>query len=159
LSIMEIAQLERLPRVMSCLKVSRRMISLDGRKVIYVPKDNVQSRIVMPSIIDLTNEQFLYLTTIGRKSGLPREIEIWFVTQNGKYYIFAEHQARAQWVKNILKNPRVRVRVGKQVFEATARVIEERDDREDYAAVRQLEFAKYNWGDGLPVEIVPYGQA
>jgi hypothetical protein len=26
-----------------------------------------------------SNEQFLYLTTTGRKTGLPREIEIWFV--------------------------------------------------------------------------------
>ena len=132
---------------------------MDGRRVFYIPKDNVQSGKAMPSPIDLTNEQFLYLTTIGRKSGLPREIEIWFVIQNGKYYIFAEHRAHAQWVKNILKNPRVRIRVGELSFEAAARVLDERDDREGFAAVRQLEFAKYNWGDGLPVEIVPDGQA
>ena len=35
-------------------------------------------------------DQFLYLTTTGRVSGLPREIEIWFVEANGKYYILAE---------------------------------------------------------------------
>jgi hypothetical protein len=27
----------------------------------------------------LRHEQVLYLTTIGRKSGLPRTVEIWFV--------------------------------------------------------------------------------
>src|SRR5438132_181546 len=33
---------------------------------------------------------FLYLTTTGRKTGLPREIEIWFVEADGRLYILAE---------------------------------------------------------------------
>jgi hypothetical protein len=31
------------------------------------------------TLLNVANEQVLYLTTIGRLSGLPREIEIWFV--------------------------------------------------------------------------------
>jgi len=53
------------------------------------------------------DDQNLYLTTTGRTSGVPREIEIWFVTAEGKLYVFAEHGLRAQWVKNILREPRV----------------------------------------------------
>ena len=49
----------------------------------------------------LASQQFLYLTTIGRKSGLPREIEIWFVEFDGKYFVLAEHGEQADWVKNI----------------------------------------------------------
>ncbi len=45
--------------------------------------------------------QFLYLTTAGRRTGLPREIEIWFVTADGKFYVFADEFQRAQGVKNI----------------------------------------------------------
>jgi deazaflavin-dependent oxidoreductase (nitroreductase family) len=50
-------------------------------------------------------EEYLYLTTIGRVSGKPREIEIWFVESGGKFYVLAEHGHKAQWVRNIIKNP------------------------------------------------------
>jgi len=36
-------------------------------------------------IEDIADAQVLYLTTIGRKTGLPREIEIWFVTVTGRF--------------------------------------------------------------------------
>lgn len=100
-------------------------------------------------------EQYLYLTTIGRKTGLPREIEIWFVAFDDKYYVLAEHREQAQWVRNIRANPRVRVRVGEKSFEATARVLDKERDRATYEQAQRLEREKYGWGAGLPVEIVP----
>ena len=39
---------------------------------------------------EMENEQFLYLTTTGRTSGLPREIELWFVLCGQRFYLFAE---------------------------------------------------------------------
>ncbi len=99
--------------------------------------------------------QFLYLTTVGRTSGLPREIEIWFVEAGGKYYILAEKFHEANWVRNIEKNPRVRVRVGDRSFEATARALDQKRDAEAWKVAQDLERAKYGWGDGLPVEITP----
>src|SRR5438093_2559695 len=51
---------------------------------------------------------FLYLTTTGRRTGLPREIEIWFTERGGYYYVIAEHRERADWVRNIQTDPRVR---------------------------------------------------
>ena len=41
------------------------------------------------------DEQYLYLTTTGRVTGKPREIEIWFVESAGKYYVLAEHREDA----------------------------------------------------------------
>ena len=99
--------------------------------------------------------QYFYLTTIGRKTGLPREIEIWFVSFDDKYYVLAEHGEKAQWVRNIRANPRVRVRVGDQSFDAIARVLDKTRDQSTYDQARKLEREKYGWGDGLPVEIVP----
>jgi deazaflavin-dependent oxidoreductase (nitroreductase family) len=99
--------------------------------------------------------QYLYLTTTGRVTGRPREIEIWFVESEGKFYILAEHFHKAQWVKNILRNPRVRVRVAGRSFEATARVLDEKKDSALWKLVQSLEREKYGWGDGLPVEITP----
>ncbi len=101
----------------------------------------------------LFDHQFLYLTTTGRKTGLPREIEIWFVETGGRLYVLAEHFFRAQWVQNILADSRVRVRIGDRHWKGTARALDERRDAALWKRVCELERAKYGWGDGLPVEI------
>jgi deazaflavin-dependent oxidoreductase (nitroreductase family) len=99
--------------------------------------------------------QYLYLTTTGRVTGQPREIEIWFVEAEGRFYILAEHFHEAQWVKNIVRNPRVRVRLGDRNFEATARPLDKKTDAKLWRLAQRLEREKYGWGDGLPVELTP----
>jgi deazaflavin-dependent oxidoreductase (nitroreductase family) len=99
----------------------------------------------------------IYVTTIGRVSGLPREFEIWFVTLRGKYFIMAE-SPRAHWIRNIECNTHVKVRIEDRQFEAVARVLDEQNDADLFSAVRGLMRIKYRWGDGLPVEITPIGQ-
>jgi deazaflavin-dependent oxidoreductase (nitroreductase family) len=96
---------------------------------------------------------FLYLTTTGRKTGLPREIEIWFVEADGRLYILAEHGHKAHWVQNILANPRVRVRVGDQEWDGLAHVLDAHHNADAFSNARRLAREKYGWGDGLPVEI------
>ena len=98
--------------------------------------------------------QYLYLTTVGRNSGLPREIEIWFVESNDKLYVLAEHFHNAQWVKNIQHNQRVRVKLGDEIHEATARALDQDRDRAAWETAQRLAHEKYGWGEGLPVEIV-----
>src|SRR5437868_2278045 len=109
----------------------------------------------MPEGEDFSAIQYLYLTTTGRKTRLPREIEIWFVNHAGRFYILAEHFHRTQWVKNLLANPQVRVRVAGRDFAATARVLDEQSEASLYKLAQRLELEKYGWGDGLPVEITP----
>jgi deazaflavin-dependent oxidoreductase (nitroreductase family) len=101
------------------------------------------------------SDQYLYVTTIGRVTGLPRQIEIWFVAWNGNLYIFAERFHNAQWVKNISRDPRVRVRLSDGEFEASARVLDPSADDEEWRTVQRLARDKYGWGDGLPVRITP----
>jgi deazaflavin-dependent oxidoreductase (nitroreductase family) len=98
---------------------------------------------------------FLYLTTTGRKTGLPREIEIWFIVHDGSFYVFAETLHKAHWVRNIVQNPRVRVRVADRTLDATAAALEQTRDAAEWQAVQDLARAKYGWGDGLPVRITP----
>jgi deazaflavin-dependent oxidoreductase (nitroreductase family) len=102
-------------------------------------------------------ERFLYLTTTGRTSGLPRTIEIWFVERAGRCYVVAEHREEAQWVKNIERDAAVHFRLGTHdeanaVVPATARVVRE---AELVAEISALMDAKYGWSDGLIVEIRP----
>ncbi len=102
------------------------------------------------------SDQFLYLTTTGRKTGLSRQIEIWFVEMQDRFYILAEHYHRTQWVKNIQRDPRVRVRIGRGQsgeFDATARALDPERDAELWQAAQRLSREKHGWGNGLPVEI------
>jgi len=98
---------------------------------------------------------FLYLTTTGRVSGEPREIEIWFAERCGLFYVIAEHRERANWVRNILAQPQVKLRVGARQFDAAARVIHDEREPELAGAVKRLFDAKYGWSDGLVVELRP----
>jgi deazaflavin-dependent oxidoreductase (nitroreductase family) len=96
----------------------------------------------------------LYLTTAGRVTGQPREIEIWFTEHGGRFYLIAERES-ANWVRNIQSQPQVKVRVGYAEFNAIARVVH--NDREPQLAttVKALFDAKYGWSDGLIVELTP----
>lgn len=108
------------------------------------------------SIRDIADKKVLYLTTIGRRTGLPREIEIWFVVCRDRFYLFAETGEAAAWVKNIRSNPEVAVRIGERQCGAMARVLDRNTDRELWDQVAAIADQKYGWGDGLPVEVAPF---
>jgi deazaflavin-dependent oxidoreductase (nitroreductase family) len=107
------------------------------------------------SLQDIADRQVLYLTTIGRRTGLPREIEIWFVICRERFYLFAETGEAAGWVKNIRRNPEVSVRIAEGQIAASARVLDRETERALWDEVAALANQKYGWGDGLPLEITP----
>jgi deazaflavin-dependent oxidoreductase (nitroreductase family) len=100
-------------------------------------------------------EGFLYLTTTGRTSGLPREIEIWYVERGGRHYLIAELRERAHWVKNLVREPRVSVAVQGQSFPARGRALDEARDAELLREVRADFDRRHEWSDGLVVELAP----
>jgi deazaflavin-dependent oxidoreductase (nitroreductase family) len=99
--------------------------------------------------------EVLYLTTTGRRTGRPREIEIWFTERDGRHYLIAEHLWETHWVQNVLADPRVSIRVGDEAFPARARVIDVTAEPDLHQQVQALSEAKYGWGDGLVVELTP----
>jgi deazaflavin-dependent oxidoreductase (nitroreductase family) len=101
----------------------------------------------------VTASKFLYLTTTGRVSGEPREIEIWFAERAGRFYLIAEHRERANWVRNIQAKPEVKMRVGDRELVGTARIVHDSQEPELTSAVKALFDAKYGWSDGLVVEL------
>lgn len=99
-------------------------------------------------------DEFFYLITIGRNSGDPHEIEIWYVEHGGRFYLVSEFPDRADWVKNIQQNPAVQFRVGLGDWQdGNGRAIDREAEPELAALVSELMDAKYNWSDGLIVEI------
>jgi deazaflavin-dependent oxidoreductase (nitroreductase family) len=94
----------------------------------------------MHGAASLASEDYCYLTTIGRVSGEPREIEIWFGLDGSTLYMLSGGRDRSNWVKNLIREPRVSVRIADQKFDGRARVVT--DENED-ARARQLVFDKY----------------
>ena len=73
---------------------------------------------------DLADEQYCYLTTTGRVTGKPHEIEIWFALDGGTIYLLSDDHG-SDWVRNLRRTPEVTVRIAGETFGGRARVVEE----------------------------------
>lgn len=64
----------------------------------------------------------LLLTTIGRKTGKIRHTPLEYIydPETGRYRIAAGWGGHTDWYRNLLKNPNVRVQVGRRKFKAIA---------------------------------------
>lgn len=100
----------------------------------------------------MTEPQYLYLTTTGWKTGQPHEIEIWFVLYQNAHYLCSEKRDKSHWVQNIQHHPTVIFRVGNQTMNGRGRVVPS-TEVELLNTVRGLFDTKYNWSDGLMVEL------
>lgn len=87
-----------------------------------------------------TGDDFCYLTTTGRVTGRPHEIEIWFALHENMLYMLSGGREKSDWVKNLQKNPQVRVRFGGETLQGHARIVT--DEGED-ALARRIVVAKY----------------
>jgi deazaflavin-dependent oxidoreductase (nitroreductase family) len=89
----------------------------------------------------LADEPFAYVTTTGRRSGDPHTIEIWFGVEGSVVYLMAGGRDRSDWVRNLIANPRVRLRIRDREWDADARLVDEGTDED--ARVRPLLRDKY----------------
>ena len=97
-------------------------------------------------LASLGGEEYCYLTTTGRKSGKPHEIEIWFGIKGNSLYLLSGGGDGSDWVKNLRVNPNVKVRIAKHAFTGIARVVR---NIEEESLARPMLAAKYqNWKEG-----------
>jgi deazaflavin-dependent oxidoreductase (nitroreductase family) len=89
----------------------------------------------------LAGEDYCYLATTGRVSGQPRTIEIWFAIEGETLYMLSGGRDRSQWVRNLMREPAVSVRIRDVVLPGRARVVDETGDEDGLA--RRLLFEKY----------------
>lgn len=111
-------------------------------------------------LADAATEPFCYVTTTGRVTGRPHEVEIWFALSGSTLYILSGGRESSDWVRNLLKTPEVTVRLRDRTFAGRGRIV--RDAEED-ARARRLLLDKYSpgyagdltaWGrTALPVAI------
>ena len=65
------------------------------------PTDSLKDR--------LTRHREIKLSVIGRKSGKTISIPVWFVLEGEKLYLLPVQGSDAQWYKNVIKNPQIRI--------------------------------------------------
>jgi deazaflavin-dependent oxidoreductase (nitroreductase family) len=91
---------------------------------------------------DLADLDCCDVATIGRRSGSPHEIEIWFGVIGDVMYLISGNGPSADWYRNALANPEVSVRLAGQLHQGLARPV---IDVEERRAVGDLMGAKYPW--------------
>jgi deazaflavin-dependent oxidoreductase (nitroreductase family) len=109
---------------------------------------------------DAADRDYCYLTTTGRVSGEPREIEIWFGLDADTLYMVSGGGERSNWVRNLRLEGRVQVRIGDATRPGRARIV---NDEAEQERARRLLYEKYaprysgdleNWRQtALPVAV------
>lgn len=90
--------------------------------------------------------EFCYLTTTGRASGRPHEIEIWYGVDGDTVYMLSGGGQRSDWVRNLLADAAVTVRIDGDSRPGTAREVP--DGAEDDLARRLLASKYQGWREG-----------
>jgi deazaflavin-dependent oxidoreductase (nitroreductase family) len=109
-------------------------------------------------------ESFCYLTTMGRRTGKAHTIEIWFAVAGQRVYVLSERGEAADWVRNLMVQREVGLRLGGQAGKAVARVV--RDPEEGLLGRRAIAAKYEGWQEGavlprwvaaaLPVALEPF---
>ena len=95
----------------------------------------------MADLTKYTKASTVKLTTTGRSSGKPRSVTIWFVIADDSH-VHVQHSSRAeaQWYKNLLKNPDVKVDFGDGPLAGRAQPV---TDAAEVARIQRLFRGKY----------------
>ena len=78
----------------------------------------------------------LLLTTIGRKSGLPRHTPLQYEKMDDLIYVASARGTQADWYRNILANPQVEVRIKAERFRGVAEAISDAERIADFLELR-----------------------
>jgi deazaflavin-dependent oxidoreductase (nitroreductase family) len=76
------------------------------------------------------------LTTVGRRTGLPRTVELRMIYLGGKFYAASSGVERKHWCRNMMRNTEVRVKAGDELFSCRARQIEDEELRRRVLTLR-----------------------
>jgi deazaflavin-dependent oxidoreductase (nitroreductase family) len=91
-------------------------------------------------LAEVSSQKFIHLTTIGRKTGRPHTVELWFAASDGKAYLSHEGK-ETDWMKNIKQNGEVSFEIGGKSFTGKGHYVEDHTD-EAWSAKKAL-YEKY----------------
>ena len=102
-----------------------------------------------------SKHQFLCLTTEGWKTKAPHRIEIWYIRHQGRLYLVSQYRDEAHWIQNIKNHPGISFEVDSDKYVGLGRIIDSSEEPELAKKVSELMDEKYQWSDGLIVELRP----
>jgi deazaflavin-dependent oxidoreductase (nitroreductase family) len=76
------------------------------------------------------------LTTIGRKSGLLRTVELRFSYFQGRFYASSSRVEGKHWCRNMIQNPAVELKVKGEKLACTARQVTDEELRRKILSLR-----------------------
>lgn len=76
------------------------------------------------------------LTTIGRKTGQRRNVELRFIYYQGRFYASSSKVEGKHWCQNMLKNPAVELKVKGERFSCTAKRVTDETLRRQILTLR-----------------------
>ncbi len=83
-----------------------------------------------------------YVTTKGRRTGNPHEVEIWFGVVDDTLYLISGNGPKSDWFRNALANKEVAVRIESDTRIGSAYVVTDETERR---SVGGLMGKKYPW--------------
>jgi deazaflavin-dependent oxidoreductase (nitroreductase family) len=103
------------------------------------------------------------ITTLGRKTGRPRRIEIYFHAFDGEYYLTGRPGRKRDWEANIVANPEFTLHLKRGISADLPMVGEPEPDNETRAQILRralieswdsppdrVEASLYKWVEGAP---------
>ncbi len=85
----------------------------------------------------IADARTLKITTLGRQTGKPHTVTIWFVAHGGKIYVSTNDLKLRDWARNLLANPEVSMEVAGQQLRGRACLIEDEELRGVVADIRR----------------------
>jgi len=114
----------------------------------------------------LANDLVIDITTIGRSSGEPKRLEIWFHNVDDRYYITGRPGPRS-WYANVLANPAITFHFKESTeadLDGVARAVTDADEKRSFflSAKKLSEYINEDnvqeWVDGSPLIEVVFAQ-
>lgn len=94
----------------------------------------------------LATQPYAYLTTTGRRTGRPREVELWFALADDGATVILMTEVPTQWYRNLRARPACSVRIAATTLAGHAELPAPGSDAE--ASARAAMVAKH--GDDVP---------
>jgi deazaflavin-dependent oxidoreductase (nitroreductase family) len=76
------------------------------------------------------------LTTVGRKTGQSRTVELRFVYWDGKFYASSARVSGKHWCQNMLKNPAVEIKADGRRYRCRAKQVTSEDLKKKILTLR-----------------------
>jgi deazaflavin-dependent oxidoreductase (nitroreductase family) len=109
----------------------------------------------------VANSSTVEIITIGRKSGKPHTKPIWFVYEQGHFYLQSGKEGKTDWYQNLRKNPQVTLKIDTLTLNGTAKFITDPKEaerihglfRSKYLTARMAGMVGSSIGHGEVVEV------